>query len=355
MEDNGQASTEAPGSEMDQLVGLLLSDPAADAADERPEPSDGVRLTPAMLGNRGELSDPRSLDNELDDGSQSDPGEDGSGQVITAGQVLPDNTGNSQQGRTFKVSVKGDDGADQTIEVNEKERAAGYLRHADFTRKTMELADQRRKVMELADNRMQTAEQAAMQEIQRSQALIIELAQIPSPQQLAHLAATDPAKYPAEHARVEALKAKIAELDGRFNAWKAAQEQRQKQHLEELFRECWANLTPDGIDKPKLEATFTAVQKLYGIPADRFEKINDPKLIRMMIDAVAFRDLKAKAAGSAKEALANARRPQLPAQRQTTPQATKQSRALNGRFDSKRGGSIRDLGAYIDNLERRNR
>lgn len=45
--------------------------------------------------------------------------------------------------RKLKVTVKGDDGTDQEIEVDESEVVKGYQRQADYTRKTQEIAQLR--------------------------------------------------------------------------------------------------------------------------------------------------------------------------------------------------------------------
>src|SRR4051812_2545212 len=55
----------------------------------------------------------------------------------------------------YKVTVKGEDGADTAIEVDQKELIAGYQRHADYTRKAMELSSREREVTQAVATKLQ--------------------------------------------------------------------------------------------------------------------------------------------------------------------------------------------------------
>lgn len=110
---DGQADT-GPES-MDDLADFLVDNPEADAFEEQ-EVADAP-------------DDDDSPAEDADDASEDDA--------------------EQTSGRKFKVTVKGDDGADQTLEVDDKELIAGYQRHADYTRKTQELGSKEREITQV--------------------------------------------------------------------------------------------------------------------------------------------------------------------------------------------------------------
>lgn len=329
-EENGQAGSElAPVDDFAGLVALLRDNPEADAATDQPS-DDGARV-PAKN------ADDEPLDGVIPDDerqpSQSDEDDAKGKQAV------------------FKVPVKGADGADTTIEVSEKELIAGYQRHADYTRKAQELSTQRAQVMGIADQRINESHAQALDSIQKTHAAITRLAQIPSLQEMAALAARDPQAAFAEQARVSAVNAELAALDQLAAENRAALAKAEKEALERAFVDCWTVLNANGItEKPVLAELFKNVQSMYGIEESRFTKISDPKLILLMRDAVQLRQLKARAATDAGKKLLAA--PKLPPARQSLASSAKANRELDGRFKSRHGGSVNDLAAWLDRNER---
>lgn len=327
-EDNGQGAL-APADDFAGLVALLRDNPEADAATDQPT-DDGTRL-PATTDD-----DPDNLLDGTTPDSENQPG--------------PDDATDRQAGEKIKVQVKGADGADTTIEVSRKELVDGYLRREDYTRKTQELSTQRAQVMSIADQRINEGHARALESIQKTEAMIVRLAQLPTPHEMAALAARDPQSAMVEQTRVAAVQAELQALEGQAAKHRGDMAELEKQALIRAFADCWNVLNSEGITKPQLEVLFKKVQDGYGIPEERFQKISDPKLILMMRDAVQLRELKAQAGTNAKAKLAAA--PRLPAQRQTVPASAKVNRSLDGKFKSKGGGSINDLAAWIGNNSR---
>ena len=64
--------------------------------------------------------------------------------------------------------------------------------------------------------------------------------------------------------------------------------------MQQSFARCWGVLGQKGIDKPKLQHIFETVSKDYGISQDRFATLNDPAVVMVMKDAVAYRELQKK-------------------------------------------------------------
>lgn len=348
--EDGQAGTELAPNPMDELVALLRDDATADLPTE-------VEGRESLAPVEGQDNPDDSTDLVPDEQIDFDPEHPISPNTRSRAAAHSRPAGEkplaaAQQGsKTFQVTVKGDDGADQVIEVDEKERGAGYLRHGQFTKLTQELATQRAQVMEVADQRIQQSHQAAHAAVTRASAVITRLAGFMTDADLATLAAKDPAAYHAELARVNVIKGEIKKLDDEAAAIVESSKAETEKALEAAYVACWSELErmfgikkgPEG--DAKLKATFEAVIREYGIPAERFSKISDPKLIAMMFDAVELRDLKKRAKTVVTPALNKA--PRMPAQRQHTPRETRVNRELDGRFARARGGSTADLAAWL--------
>ena len=111
----------------DDVAQFLIDNPEADGADDQQEqvPTDESTSTEDTDAPETDDDSPDDADDESDD--QPDP----------------------TSGRKYKVTVKGEDGADLEQEVDEKELIAGYQRHADYSRKTAELARREEQAVEV--------------------------------------------------------------------------------------------------------------------------------------------------------------------------------------------------------------
>ena len=315
---DGQAEM-APVS-ADDVAQFLIDNPEADGADEQEE------IAPTDESPSDEDTDEPETDDDSPDDGEEDPAE------------KPDPT----SGRKFKVTVKGEDGADLEQEVDEKELIAGYTRHSDYTRKTQELARREEQAVEVVRAKVTEAQSHYIQQAQMAQALVAQLAGMKSPEEMQHLAVNDPAAYVAEQARAQQIQHVIGGLQ---NRWQQEQFQRQQQQQEELqksFSRCWGVLGQKGIDKPKLQHIFETVSKDYGIGTERFATLNDPAVVMVMRDAVAYRELQKKKSEVTQKAAAA---PRLP-QKSPVPRADTQDKKRVERLRSGRG-SRDDLAAFI--------
>jgi hypothetical protein len=201
--------------------------------------------------------------------------------------------------RKIPVTIKGDDGSEQKLEVTEEELVKGYHRQADYTRKTQALADRenqavqvfQQKHSELRDNYLQRAEFATQ--------AIAQMAGFRSDAEMAQLAAQDPATWVAENQRQNQIRQILGTLEQQTQAerQRANQERQQAQEnqLSQIKARTWQELEKANIDKPKLENIYQNVMKNYGYEPKDFATVTDHRLVKMMADAVAYRALKAKA------------------------------------------------------------
>ncbi len=159
---------EAPES-MDSLADFLVDNPEADESEEI------------------EAATP----DEADEASGDDPAE---GDDEPSPEDDPEQTSH----RKHKVTVKGEDGADQEIEVEEKELIDGYLRRADYTRKAQELGNREREVTQALATKHQEMQTHYLQQAQMARAARASRAGRPVADRARHTARASQARRAAE-------------------------------------------------------------------------------------------------------------------------------------------------------------
>lgn len=312
--DNGQADT-GPGN-FDDLAQFLVENPEADIEDES-QPSEEPQEDTSE-----EIPEDAPADEEAEADSEK-PKEQTSG-------------------LKFKVPVKGEDGLDTTIEVDEKELIAGYQRHADYTRKTQDLANREREVTQQVAAKLEEGRGHYLQQAQLARAAVLQLAGLKSPQEMAQLAQTDPAAWVAESQRTQAVQSVLQQLEqGMTQEQQLAQAKQQEEHAREISR-AWGVLGQHGIDKPKLISMYDQASAKYGIPKEMLEGLTNPQAVLILRDALAFQGLKEKKA----EVTAKVdKAPKLP-QRQSVPKNEQVNRQLSRKFASGKA-KLNDLAAFI--------
>ena len=307
----------------DELAQFLIDNPESDGADDTEDTNEPTDAAPTDEDTEA----PETEDDSPDDESEEDSDED-----------KPDPT----SGRKFKVTVKGEDGADIEQEVDGKELVAGYQRQADYTRKTQELARREEQATEIVRAKVTEAQTHFVQRAQMAQAVVARLAGLRTPEEMLELSRVDPAGYVAEQARQQQVHSVIAGLENQWQQEQFRLQQEQQQALQQSFARCWGVLGQKGIDKPKLQHIFETVSKDYGISQDRFAMLNDPAVVMVMRDAVAYRDLQKKTTEVKKKAESA---PRLP-QKQSVPRNEPTEKRRVERLRSGRG-SRDDLAAFI--------
>lgn len=248
--------------------------------------------------------------------------------------------------RKLKVTVKGDDGTDQEIEVDEAEVVKGYQRQADYTRKTQELAQREHQAVEILKAKHDEFAQDYLSKAEASRAAIVQLAGLKSEEEMALLAQSDPAAWVAENQRRQSIAAVVGHLDQQIMAERQAIEQRQAEAIQqartEMFQKSWAELQKDGIDREKLAKAYSDVSKAYGFSGDELAQVLDHRQVRVMLDALAYRQLKAQKPAVQKKVEAA---PKLP-QKATPTVKDRKTQQLEGRFKGGRA-KLNDLASYL--------
>ena len=310
---NGQGDN-APES-MDDLADFLVDNPEADESEE------------------------------VEEAATDAPDEDADDSPAEDDEESSEDEAEQPSGRKFKVTVKGEDGADQTLEVDDKELIAGYQRHADYTRKTQELGNKEREITQVLAKKHEEVQSYYVQQAQMARAAIQQLAGLRTPDEMAVLAQTDPAAWVQEQQRERAVHGVLAKIEQGLQQEKAQAEQRNEQNRQAALNTAWTVLKAEGIDPPKLQALYTKAADAYKFAPEELASLMDPKAVLVLRDAMAYRELKAKKAEVTKQA---AKAPPLPAQRQTVPKQEQRMKSLNTRFASGKA-KLTDLAAFLEN------
>lgn len=321
---SGHADT-APDS-LSDLASFLGDTPDAESPDEDMEHDESDDSTA-----EGDTEDEESDGQEESDDDESDDEE-------AEDTPAPE--------RKLKVTVKGDDGTDQEIEVDEAEVVKGYQRQADYTRKTQELAQREHQAVEILKAKHDEFAQDYLSKAEASRAAIVQLAGLRGEDEMAQLAQSDPAAWVAENQRRQSIVAVLGQLDQQISAERQEIERRQAEAMQqarsEMFQRTWAELQKDGIDREKLAKAYSDVSKAYGFSGDELAQVLDHRQVRVMLDALAYRQLKEQKAVVQKKVDAA---PKLP-QKATPTVKDRKSQQLEGRFKGGRA-KLGDLASYL--------
>lgn len=312
----GQAET-APGS-LDDLASFLEDKPI-DGPDEQED------------------------DAQPQEDSQEDPDEAESA-VDESEAEATEEEAEDQPSATFKVTVKGEDGADQTVEVDQKELIAGYQRQRDYTVKTQALAERERQAFEVVTQEIEKSRAHYMQQAQLAHMAVRELAGLRSDEEMAVLAQTDPSLWVQEQQRAAAVRTRLQQIQHGVQSEQAQAQQMQAQQRQQLFSRAWDVLQEKGIDKPKLAGIYQEAAKRYGFGEQEFGNVYDPRIVLALRDAVAYRALHDKKPAVQQKAQAA---PKLPATKQPVARQETKVRQLESRFTRKGGAKLDDLAAYL--------
>lgn len=290
-----------------------------------------------------EASDEQEDDATPQEDSQEEPDEAESA-VDESEAEATEEEAEDQPSATFKVTVKGEDGADQTLDVDQKELIAGYQRQRDYTVKTQALAARERQAFEVVTQEIEKSRAHYMQQAQMAHMAVRELAGMRSDEEMAVLAQTDPSLWVQEQQRAAAVRTRLQQIQQGVQSEQAQAQQMQAQQLQQLFSKAWDVLQEKGIDKPKLAGIYQEASKRYGFGEQEFANVYDPRIVLALRDAVAYRALHDKKPAVQQKAQAA---PKLPATKQPVARSETKIKQLETRFARKGGAKLDDLAAYL--------
>jgi len=253
---------------------------------------------------------------------------------------------------TLKVTIKDDEGKDVEQELPVDEVRSGYMRHADYTRKTQALAKERAQIpQQLAESNRavtETREQFS-QALQHLQALAVNAA-APELQGVDwnRLAVENPSEHVRLTQRANHLNATLTQIQ---NAQKQVAEQAQAQHKKALqeaamsARETLNREIPGGWNDSLYQKITKGAVDHYGYTQDEFLNFTDARTILMANDALKYRELlagKPKAQHTVGKAPLAVRPGAAP-----TPSDRRQSVVEKARETARKSGSVEDALALM--------
>lgn len=245
---------------------------------------------------------------------------------------------------TFKV--KADDGTEETVEATPEELASSYMRQKDYTRKTQALAERESEAVKFFTSKHEEIRGQYLQQAEVQLAAIVQMAGIKSEAEMAQLAQTDPAAWVSENQRQQTVNRYLMQLDQQISSEKQQSQleaqTRQQQFKAQAYEKAWSELSKDGIDKPKLQSIFNTATKNYGFSDAELAEVYDARMVRVLKDAAAFRELQSKRAEVVKKVTDAPRMPN----KQSNPAQTRHNQALENKFKSGRA-KLNDLAAYL--------
>lgn len=285
---------------------------------------------PTAEGDQGEL------ENAGQDDADDEPLEDG--------EPTAEEDAEPATERKIAVTIKADDGTETTEEVPESELVKGYQRQADYTRKTTALATRESEAVEFLKTKHEEVRSQYLQQAEVTRAAVVQMAGIKTDQEMAQLAHTDPAAWVAESQRQKAITTYLSQLDQQINGEKQAAQQeltqRQQQQRQQAYQTAWTELSKDGIDKPKLAEIFDKATKNYGFSSQELAEVYDARMVRVLKDAAAFRELQ-----SQKKAVTQ-KVQEAPKLQSRKPADTRRDQAIENKFKTGRA-KLNDLAAYL--------
>lgn len=296
------------------------------------------------------MDTPEEESNEQEEAASTEPEEDTDTQDEEANDEQEDSEEDAAEEptpvATYKVTVKGEDGADTEVEVSTDELVKGYQRQADYTRKAQELSRREHEVTTMLTQKFTETREHYLQQAEAAKAAVLQIAGIKSQQELAEMAMNDPAGWVAEQQRQQYIGQILSQMDQAIvgERQRAASEQQSayQQAYQSMYQHSWETLQKEGIDRDKLSGMYQEATKAYKFSDQELREVLDARQVLVLRDALAYRALQSKAKETTKKAQ---EAPRLP-QKQTQPQQTRKDKALEQKFSSGRA-KLNDLAAFL--------
>lgn len=324
MDGHAESAPESGG--LSDLVSFLADTPDEESTDQK-EANQAEESTGEEADTDAEANDEQDIDPDA-----PDDGEDVDDPAPVEAKI------------TFKV--KGEDGKEETVEATTEDIAKSYMRQQDYTKKTQALAERETQAVQFLTQKHEEIRANYLQQAELTRAAVVQMAGIKTEAEMAQLANSDPAAWVAENQRQRQINSYLntlnQQIEGEKQQAQAQAEQRIQQQIKQQFDAAWAELSKDGIDKPKLQKIYGDASSNYGFTDAELANVYDPRLVRVLRDAAAYRTLQAQKP-AVMQKVQNA--PRMPS-RQSAPAQERRDQALEQKFKTGRA-KLNDLAAFL--------
>lgn len=204
-----------------------------------------------------------------------------------------------EQPQTLRVKVQDDQGATVEQDITLEEAASGYMRHADYTRKTQKLAKDLAVIpqkMQEADNTIMAARSELQQNLQYLQAVVQSVA-------MAELQSVDwnrlQQENPNEYIRLINRKQQFSNTLGELQNYQNQVKQKATEHAQQRFHQARADMLqtlnreiPGGYNEDLAAKLTKGLVNEYGFLPEEISNNADARIIKMAKDALELRELK---------------------------------------------------------------
>jgi hypothetical protein len=334
---DGQAAT-APET-LDDLAAFFVDNPTDQP---RPTPRDENTTKPPEKKPSADTPEPGDTPEE-DDKLAPEESEDEDAKADEDDDDESEEDAEKRTSEKFKVTIKGEDGADVEEEVTLDELTKGYMRQADYTRKRQADEQVKGEFAQRGVAALETQRQRHIEQSQKQLALLRQASGVRSREEMAVLAQNDPALWAQEMERATWVNGIASQIEQTIQAEQAESQRQREALMTQQLAHAWGVLGQKGIDKPTLRKIYDGAAKHFGFSDEEFANVSDPRVVLMMRAANAYMEVKAKT----KDVTQKAREaPRLPPQRQTVPRNEKLAKAIDARFKGGKAG-VDDLAAYF--------
>lgn len=247
-------------------------------------------------------------------------------------------------GQKFEIP----EGTPEDVAVKVEE--IGKNLQADYTRKTQDLVSREKQAAEIVQSELNQGKQHIQQALMQAQAIIQAIGGFMGPEEMARLAQEDPQAWIAQSARQGQINALIDQLNTQAQAVVQQAQQAEMMRLEAAKQEAWQRLSEEGINREGLQKLWGDAKQAYPFITDeRLNQVLDAESWLVLRDAIAYRQLKAKAPATVKAA---AQAPKLPEAKKPMSKDDRSRLDARKAVQKKGGASLRDLAAFIETNKR---
>lgn len=266
-------------------------------------------------------------------------------------QETPDEVADSDE--SDEVDSPADEGGDNSVEIAyegkaykvPKELKDAFLRNADYTVKTQDVADRRREVDERF-KALQVQERLLDQTLEQRVELHSLQKQIAQFEQIdwQSLADTDPVQATKLNIQYQQLQRQAGMKYQELQQAQAQTEQLTAQQRQQMLVQAQSELKARLPDfTPQTAEKIKATARDYGISQQELDSLIDPRYVHVLHDAMKWRSLQAEKP-KAMQKVAEA--PKAIKSEAPRPRDEQRTRSLNAKFASGKAG-LNDLAAYL--------
>lgn len=223
---------------------------------------------------------------------QPEPGEEQPAPEEPAGETVDID----YEAPLFQVTVKGDDGTDQTVKLSLKELQSGYMRQKDYGYKTAEVARMRESTQTAIKQEADRLQQAYMTHLQTQQmALVNAIAPELRGVDWQKLSAEDPAEYVRLSARAQQVGTMLQGINQHMTQLQQRQAEQAQLAMAEAVQKSIDTLQKDIPGwNDEIYANILKGGEDYGFSLDELRGVSDARVIKLLHDASKYRQLQAK-------------------------------------------------------------